>query len=196
GQLCLGLSALHEAGKIHRDVKPSNVLVTHQGRVVLLDFGLITDLASSGLSTEHPVVGTPQYMAPEQAASRPVGPEADWYSVGSMLYEALTGTVPFTGLPLQVLMDKQRREPPPPASVAADVPEDLDRLCTDLLRTDPRGRPAGRAILSRLGIAAVGGDPTGPGPSLTQSPRFIGRKDELDTPKTALPDVRPGRAGP
>jgi hypothetical protein len=182
-QLAEGVAALHAAGKLHRDIKPSNIKVTHAGRVVLLDFGLAIeqDRKERLQSTENQVVGTIPYMAPEQAADLALAPASDWYSVGVVLYEALTGRLPFAGKSLQILMDKQRLEPPPPRSLAPGVPDDLDRLCSGLLHRLPADRPAGSEILRLLGSVDEGRSSH---PSsrvgLGTAPRMVGRARHLD----------------
>jgi serine/threonine protein kinase/tetratricopeptide (TPR) repeat protein len=182
-QLIDGLAALHAAGKVHRDVKPSNVLVTPAGRLVLLDFGLVTEAAADVGSTGSAVVGTPLYMAPEQAASREVGPAADLYSVGVMLYEALTGTLPHKGPLLQLLVEKQTHEPPAPSAITSDVPKDLDALCGKLLRFDPAQRPSTDEVARALLRAQISATAR---PSSSQPPPFVGRRDELGALHTAF----------
>ena len=126
-QLALGVSALHKAGKLHRDIKPPNVLVTLEGRVVLLDFGLTADLESVG--AERQVVGTVGHMSPEQAAGKSVSTASDWYTVGVMLFEAMTGQLPFAGTPDEVLAAKQIQSAPSPDALVDGLPPDLVRLC-------------------------------------------------------------------
>jgi two-component system sensor kinase len=194
-QLAQGIVALHALGKLHRDIKPSNVMVTPQGRVVLMDLGLTAELDWAGVhqSTEQHVTGTVAYMAPEQAASQAQSPASDWYSVGAMLYEALTGRLPFAGTPFQVLMAKQNREPQPPREIVPGIPADLKELCLALLRRSPEARPDGHEALRRLGGTSSREEV--PGVRSVQSRRtsFVGRESQLAELKDAFGAVLRGR---
>ena len=194
-QLATGVEALHAAGKVHRDLKPANVLVTPEGRVVILDFGLVTELIPDAIRASRDVVGTPAYMAPEQREGGPVSEASDWYSVGVMLYEALTGRLPFVGQGSEVLTHKQQAEPPAPAALVRGVPDDLNALCCELLRRDPHARPPGREILQRPGFAEA----QARGPLITPvSPEpeslFVGRERQLATLAAAFQTVQAGQA--
>lgn len=140
GQLVTGLMALHSRGVVHRDLKPGNVMVTQEGRVVILDFGLIAEWGHAGGHSASAVAGTPAYMAPEQAAGGQAGPLADWYSVGVMLYEVFTGRRPFSGDIWKMIADKQQFDAPP-LPENSDLPADLVALCARLLARDPKERP-------------------------------------------------------
>jgi serine/threonine protein kinase len=190
-QVALGLCALHDAGMVHRDLKPSNILVVPGGRTVVVDFGLVADLLGER-SSEANIVGTPMYMAPEQAASQRLGPAADWYAVGTMLYEALTGTLPYDGEPLAVLMAKQASDPDPPRALDPDVPRDLDELCVDLLRRDPRLRPHARQILERLGATPAAVPRSARTRSSPSEAPFVGRTEQLAQLDAAVRDVATG----
>jgi hypothetical protein len=136
--LARGLVALHAEGKIHRDLKPSNVLVDAHGKVTILDFGLVSNVATTEALEPNELLGTPSYMSPEQAALRPLTPASDWYSFGVMLHEALTGRLPARG---QVM---------PSDAWPSGVPSDLSELCAELVRLDPSERPSGWRVLERL----------------------------------------------
>ncbi len=189
-QLAEVLNELHAQGRVHRDIKPSNVLVTPQGRLVLLDFGLSTEVETRAdpETTDGHIVGTVTYMAPEQAAGSPVTAASDWYAVGVMLYQALAGRLPHQGKLLEILMEKQRTDAPRPASMFEDVPEELDRLCMDLLERDAGERPSGEEILQRLGGVA------GEASRLATSRRlFVGRESQLAVLNAAYADTCQGK---
>ena len=180
-QLVAGVIALHNAGKLHRDIKPSNVLVADDRRVVLLDFGLVMDRDTRASEETTSTSGTPAYMSPEQGGGQPLGPASDWYSVGIMLYETLTGTVPFRGSYVDVINEKRAVDVLPPSTIVPGIPEDIDALCADLLRRDPGQRPTGEEILQRLGRAT-------PAAATTSKPStpFIGRDQHLRTLREAF----------
>ena len=156
-QLAEGVNRLHEMGKLHRDIKPSNVLVTDEGRVVLLDFGLVEDIEPE--LHETLLAGTPDYMSPEQGAQMAISKASDWYSVGVILYQALTGRLPFRGRFFEVMMRKQTRDPIQPREINPGVPRDLNQLCMKLLRRDAETRPTGREVLRTLGARTTGALP-------------------------------------
>lgn len=188
-QLCQGLLALHRAHQVHRDVKPSNILVTSENRVVLLDFGLVADWRQTA---EKGLFGTLSYMAPEQAEGS-ISPAADWYSVGVILYRALTGTLPFPGHEPDVLRAKREMTPVPPSLVVESVPADLESLCMELLRPKPEERPAGPEILRRLAGKTVAGKwSSGPEFAAPSSAPFVGRHREMEEIRGSLESSKAG----
>jgi eukaryotic-like serine/threonine-protein kinase len=193
-QLARGVLALHQAGKLHCDIKPSNILVSPEGRVVLLDFGLVSEQAEEGRTLDSRVFGTAPYMSPEQGSGLPLSEASDWYSVGTVLYEALTGRLPYTGSVIQVLTDKLQYDPPRPSSVAADTPEDLDALCCGLLRREPLTRLTGRELLLRLEAGPASGAPPPEVTSAGPAAPFVGRDDALAILGEAFSSARQGRA--
>ncbi|CAN5829543.1 hypothetical protein BH11MYX3_BH11MYX3_02740 [soil metagenome] len=178
-QLVQGLRGLHDAGLVHRDIKPSNVMVDQDDRVVVLDFGLVTTTDLNKQSMEGRAIGTIDYMAPEQALGAKVTPAADWYAVGVMLSEELTGQVPFVGHALQVMMTKQSVDAPLVSTLAPDAPSDLVALCRDLLRIEPASRPDGPEIARRLGSSARASTPVPRGATASGRSVFVGRDAEL-----------------
>jgi hypothetical protein len=178
-QLAEAVDALHRAGILHRDLKPSNVLVTAEGRVVVLDFGIVLPLrgAEHKRESRERMAGTPAYMAPEQGTGAPLTAASDWYSVGIMLYEALTGRVPFSGKLHDVMEKKRCLDPPPPMLFGEAVPADLDALCMDLLARAPEQRPSATEVLARLGGARSSAPRLSPGAAGTDL--LIGRGRQL-----------------
>jgi len=188
-QLAVGVCALHQYGKLHCDLKPQNVLVDAGGRVVILDFGLVADASAAGAVGAGMLFGTPEFMAPEQAAGCGVSPASDWYSVGVMLYQALTGVLPISGSGSSILRDKQTLVPAPASRLCPNAPADLCDLAEALLQRDPLLRPAGDQVLRRLGVPR---EDSVRATSLDRAP-FIGRESDLAVLRQALGDARQGR---
>jgi eukaryotic-like serine/threonine-protein kinase len=139
-QILSALRFAHRNGVVHRDIKPHNVIVDSEGRVKVADFG-IARAGASQMTETGSIIGTAQYLSPEQARGAPVDQTSDIYSVGIVLYELLTGTVPFSGeSPVEIAMKHLSQTPEPPSSRRPDVPHDLDLVVLRSLAKDPSER--------------------------------------------------------
>ena len=148
------LDASHEMGLVHRDIKPGNVMLTGRGVVKVMDFGIARALQSgvTSMTQTGMVVGTPQYLSPEQALGRGVDARSDLYSVGCMLFELLTGRLPFDGdSPLSIAYQHVQEEPPAPSSINRAVPPAVDALVARALRKNPADRfPTAEAMRNEV----------------------------------------------
>jgi serine/threonine protein kinase len=151
-QLAQSLHAAHEQGVIHRDIKPQNLLLDGEGGLKVMDFG-IARLAggTSGLTEVGMAIGTPDYMSPEQMLGETVTAGSDLYSMGVVLFECLTGQLPFiASSPIALIAKTLHGEPPDPGSLNPEIPQPLSALVLRLLAKQPAQRPAGAAELGRL----------------------------------------------
>ncbi|MEV1159578.1 protein kinase [Micromonospora chokoriensis] len=157
-QAAAALNAAHRGGIVHRDVKPSNLLVQEDGTVVLVDFGVARSTDITSITSTNAVPGTALYMAPEQAAGRPVSGATDIYALGAVTYCCLTGSPPFTGdNPLQVAVRHLDDEPP---ELPHDIPEAVRALVSRALAKDPLDRfSSGAAMAEAARTAVTGGEP-------------------------------------
>jgi WD40 repeat protein/tetratricopeptide (TPR) repeat protein len=150
--LARAMDAAHGAGVVHRDLKPANILLAADGAPKVTDFGLAKRLdRNAGQTNSGAILGTPSYMAPEQAdgATKTVGPAADVYALGAILYELLTGRPPFkAATPLKTVLQVVRDEPVPPGRLNAHVPRDLETVALKCLQKDPAKRYATAAALA------------------------------------------------
>ena len=168
-QICSGLEAAHASGLVHRDVKPRNLLLRQDGVLKIADFGIARAAESTRLTEIGTILGTAAYLAPEQAEGAEATPAADLYSVGAVLYEMLTGRVPYTAESLVELLAKQEAGPPPPI---AGVPTWLELAVIRCLEPDPSERPASAGELA--------GELAGPAPTIAL---------ERDTPDLPILNV-------
>jgi len=187
-QLVDAVDALHTAGRVHRDLKPSNVIVTRDGRAMVLDFGLVATVRADPAGDDREMAGTLAYMAPEQVWGVPPSASVDWYALGGVLFEVLTGTPAFSGTPVSVLRVKERGPVPGPRDLAPATSAGLDALVRALLDPDPTRRPDGGSIRSVL----AGGSVAPAGRSWRHRDAFVGRSAELATLGEWLRAVSPG----
>jgi hypothetical protein len=178
------LARVHAQGVVHRDLKPANVLVDERGAVTILDFGISLGLGEARITAAHDVVGTPAYLAPEQISGEPIGPRADLYAVGVMLFEALTGELPFAAeTPSAIYFERLFGEPRTLGSACPDAPPWLDRLVAQLLARSARRRPASaREVIERLHAPGA----LAPRADLP----WLGRAAELAAAERALAEAR------
>jgi hypothetical protein len=158
-QICAGLAAAHAAGVVHRDVKPSNLMVTPRLQVKIIDFGLARLMADKSPRLTKPSVrlGTPAYMSPEQASGAEIDCRADLYSLGCVLYELLAGEQPFTAETPEELLAMQLRSRPVPIGICRiDLPTALEQLIGELMEKDRESRPADSELV-RTRISAMRG---------------------------------------
>ncbi len=187
-QTAEALGAAHERGLIHRDVKPQNVLVTLSGDVKVADFGIARAAAAAVISATSAVLGTAMYMSPEQAMGREVGPPSDLYSLGVVLYEMLTGELPFEAdTPVAISMKHLNEPPRPPRELRGEIPEEIEAVVLKLLAKDPGARyPGAAALVADLNRVAAGLAPV----------VEIGREAQTEPLRPAPGGPAPGGRGP
>jgi serine/threonine protein kinase/Tfp pilus assembly protein PilF len=140
-QVCEGLSEAHRLGVIHRDLKPSNVMIDREGNARIMDFGIARSIKAKGLTGEGIIIGTPEYMSPEQAEAKEVDYRSDIYSLGIILYEMVTGQLPFEGdTPLSIAIKHKGEIPKEPRELNPQIQEDFNKLILNCLEKDKEKR--------------------------------------------------------
>ncbi|QGQ17960.1 Stk1 family PASTA domain-containing Ser/Thr kinase [Cellulomonas sp. JZ18] len=196
------LSALeysHHAGIVHRDIKPANVMITPTGAVKVMDFGIARAVADSAatMTQTQAVIGTAQYLSPEQARGEQVDARSDLYSTGCLLFELLTGRPPFVGdSPVAVAYQHVRENPPVPSQIASDVPEPLDRITLKALAKERDARYSTAAEF-RADLEAVlrGGVVGAPAVGAALAAMPLGEATQVMAPPVATTQAMPPAAG-
>ncbi len=151
-QICEGLAEAHRMGVVHRDLKPPNIMIDREGNARIMDFGIARSIDAKGFTATGVMIGTPDYMSPEQAEGKDIDCRSDIYSLGIILFEMVTGKVPFIGdNPINVALKRKFEVPPAPREINPQVPEDLNRVILGCLERDKKKRfPSAEALLAEL----------------------------------------------
>jgi len=153
-QICHALEAAHSEGVIHRDLKPQNIMVAPDGRVYVMDFGIARSAHLPGMTQTGALIGTPEYMSPEQARGEKLTARSDLFSLGVIFYELLTGKSPYPAdAPLGTLWKRLQEKPKPPAEIDATVPKPLNDIVMSALEIEPENRlPSAQEMAQRLAM--------------------------------------------
>jgi eukaryotic-like serine/threonine-protein kinase len=193
-QVAEALGAAHERGMVHRDIKPQNVLLTDRGDAKVADFGIARAGSSVTISRTGSVMGTAGYMSPEQALGEPATPKSDLYSLGVVLFEALTGELPYTAdNPIAVSMKHVNEPVHPPREIDPTIPEGMNALVTRLMAKDPEDRYASAVELADDLWKISRGDPTA-APVAAAPTRPQRAPVAASNPTTTVPPARPAPA--
>jgi len=157
-QVCDGLAEAHRLGVAHRDLKPSNIMIDKEGDIKIMDFGIARSIKEKGITGSGVMIGTPEYMSPEQAEAKGIDHRSDIYSLGVILYEMLTGQLPFEGdSPLSIAMKHKGKIPKDPKGHNPQIPDDLDRLVLKCLEKEKDTRyQSAEEVLSDLEMIEKG----------------------------------------
>jgi serine/threonine protein kinase/DNA-binding NarL/FixJ family response regulator/Tfp pilus assembly protein PilF len=140
-QVCEGLAEAHKLGVVHRDIKPQNIMIDREGSARIMDFGIARSIKAEGVTEAGAMIGTPEYMSPEQVEGKEIDPRSDIYSLGVTLYEMVTGRLPFKGeSPLGTALKHKTEEPPDPKILNPQIPEDFSRIILKCLEKNKEKR--------------------------------------------------------
>lgn len=196
-QICLALDYAHRQGLIHRDIKPANIHITDSGQIKIMDFGLAITGETKRLTALGRIIGTPAYLSPEQAQGLTLDSRTDLYSLGVVLYEMVTGVLPFDADDISVLLLQQvKKEPPPPSQFVEDIPPGLEAVILRALRKAPGERFATAGEMAAALAAVSAGKPVRMEPPAEPTPDAAAANAQAPGERATQTDTRPTTDAP